>query len=138
MYKRILVPVSRSETTGRLLGAAQELASSSGGEVWVLHLRKPETSPRNGLTARPTASQAQVLATAAVRNLSAAGIQAHGEVRLTPPGQLAHEIANAVMEHDADVIIMASPGGGFLADLRHGTITRKVIRLADRPVLLIR
>jgi nucleotide-binding universal stress UspA family protein len=138
MYERILVAVDHSEVTERLLGAAQELASLSKGEVWVLHLTEREVIPRMGLV--PTESDAEVHAQveSAVAALTQAGIAAHGEVRDTIFGHAAREIVEDAKRHDAGVILMGTRGRSELAGLVLGSTAHKVIHLTDRPVLVVR
>jgi nucleotide-binding universal stress UspA family protein len=138
MYERILVAVDHSDVTERLLGAAQELASLSKGEVWVLHLMEREVIPRMGLV--PTESDAEVHAQveSAVAALTQAGVVAHGEVRDTIFGHAAREIVEDAKKHDAGVILMGTRGRSDLAGLVLGSTAHKVIHLTDRPVLVVR
>jgi nucleotide-binding universal stress UspA family protein len=138
MFKSLLVAIDHSEITERVLGAARELASLSGGEVWVLHLREREVIPRAGLVASETADDAKAAVDAAVDELAKAGVTAHGEVRNTIFGHAAGEIVDDAREHDVGVIVMGSRGRGDLAGLVLGSTAHKVIHLADRPVLVIR
>jgi nucleotide-binding universal stress UspA family protein len=138
MYKSLLVAIDHSEITGRVLGAARDLASLSNGEVWVLHLREREVMPRAGLIANESPGEAHAAVDAAVDELTKAGITAHGEVRNTIFGHAAGEIVDDAKEHDVDVIVMGSRGRGDLAGLVLGSTAHKVIHLADRPVLVIR
>ena len=139
MYEKILVAVDHSEVTGRVVSAAQELASLSRGEVWVLHLRERETVGQTGpLTPSESREQAGEPVTAAVETLTKAGIKAHGVIRDTLLGQAAREIVNDAREHGADVIVMGSRGRGDLAGLVLGSTAHKVIHVTDRPVLVVR
>jgi nucleotide-binding universal stress UspA family protein len=118
MYERILVALDQSAVSDRVLAAAKDLASMSGGKVWVLHLREREVIGRMGLTE--------------------IGVDAHGEIRETVFGHAAREIIEDAKLHDADVIVMGSRGRGDLAGLVLGSTAHKVIHLADRPVLVVR
>ncbi len=138
MYKSLLVAIDHSEITERVLGAARDLATLSGGEVWVLHLREREVMPRAGLVANESPDEARAAVDAAVEELAKAGITAHGEVRNTLFGHAAAEIVDDAKEHGAGVIIMGSRGRGDLAGLVLGSTAHKVIHLTDRPVLVVR
>jgi len=52
VYDKILVAVDHSETSGRALLAARDLAVLSHGEVWVLHLREREGGAKTGQLTR--------------------------------------------------------------------------------------
>ena len=110
MYERLLVAIDHSEISERVLAAAQELASLSKAEVWVLHLREREVIPRMGLVADETPDEANVAVLAAVEKLTSAGIKAHAEVRNTVYGHAAKEIIADAEEHDVGVIVMGSRG----------------------------
>jgi nucleotide-binding universal stress UspA family protein len=138
MYEKLLVAVDHSKVTERVLKAAKDLASLSGGEVWVLHLREHEILPRGGAIATETPDEAQTNVDAAVEELTRAGVKAHGEIRNTTYGYAAREIVDDAKALDASVIIMGSRGRGDLAGLVLGSTAHKVIHLADRPVLVVR
>jgi nucleotide-binding universal stress UspA family protein len=138
MYEKLLVAVDHSKVTERVLKAAKDLASLSGGEVWVLHLREHEILTRGGAIATETPDEAQTNVDAAVEELTRAGVKAHGEVRNTTYGYAAREIVDDATALDASVIIMGSRGRGDLAGLVLGSTAHKVIHLADRPVLVVR
>jgi nucleotide-binding universal stress UspA family protein len=138
MYERLLVAIDHSEATERVLAAAQELASLSKGEVWVLHLREREVIPRMGLVADETSDEAGAAVQAAADKLVQAGIKAHGEVRNTIFGHAAKEIVEDAKEHDVGVIVMGSRGRSDLTGLVLGSTAHKVIHLSDRQVLVVR
>lgn len=138
MYEKLLVAVDHSKATEHVLAAARDLASLSGGEVWVLHLREREVVPRAGLIENESGDEAQAQVDAAVGELAKAGIKAHGVVRNTLYGYAAREIVQDAKNLDAGVIVMGSRGHGDLAGLLLGSTAHKVIHLADRPVLVVR
>jgi nucleotide-binding universal stress UspA family protein len=138
MYERVLAAVDHSEVSERVLAAARDLALLSKGQVWVLHLREREVISRMGLVPTEPESDAEAEVTAAVEELTAAGVTAHGVIRDTVFGYAAREIVDDAREHQADVIVMGSRGRGDLAGLVIGSTAHKVIHLADRPVLIVR
>jgi nucleotide-binding universal stress UspA family protein len=138
MYERVLVAVDHSEVSERVLAAARDLALLSKGQVWVLHLREREVIPRMGLVPAEAESDAEAEVAAAVDELTAAGVTAHGVIRDTVFGHAAREITDDAREHQADVIVMGSRGRGDLSGLVLGSTAHKVIHLADRPVLVVR
>jgi nucleotide-binding universal stress UspA family protein len=138
MYERVLAAVDHSEVSERVLAAARDLALLSKGQVWVLHLREREVISRMGLVPTEPESDAEAEVTAAVNELTAAGVTAHGVIRDTVFGYAAREIIDDAREHQADVIVMGSRGRGDLAGLVLGSTAHKVIHLADRPVLVVR
>ena len=138
MYDKLLVAVDRSEAAERVIHAAQEIATLSDGEVWVLHLREKEVMPRGGSYAIESDAEAHAVVEHAAQVLDDAGIKTHYELRNTIYGQAAREIVAAAHAHGAGVIVMGSRGRSDLAGLVLGSTAHKVIHLADRPVLVVR
>ena len=138
MYDRLLLAVDDSNAAERVIGAARELASLSGGEVWVLHIREKEVMPRGGFSMIESDAKARSVVEHAAKQLDDAGIKAHYEVQSTLYGQVAREIVAVARAHDADVIVMGSRGRGDLTSLLLGGTAHKVIQHSDRPVLVIR
>ena len=138
MYERVLVAVDHSEVAQRALAAARDLALLSKGEVWVLHLREREVIAQMGDVPSESAADAGSPVSAAVEELTKAGVTAHGEVRNTTYGHAAREIMADAKEHDVGVIVMGTRGRSELAGLVVGSTAHKVIHLADRPVLVVR
>jgi nucleotide-binding universal stress UspA family protein len=139
MFDKILVAIDHSEISDRALVVARDLALLSEGEVWVLHLREREIATKTGVVLTDeTADEASAAVAAAVDQLIAAGVKAHGDVGHTIFGYAARSIVDDAIEHDVDVIVMGSRGRGDLAGLVLGSTAHKVIHLADRPVMIVR
>jgi nucleotide-binding universal stress UspA family protein len=138
MYEKILVALDGSAVSDRVLAAAKDLASLAKAEVWVLHLREHEYSRPSGLVATESDSDAAATVDSAVKALTQAGVDAHGEVRGTVFGHAAHEIVEEAKRRDVGVIVMGSRGRGDLAGLVLGSTAHKVIHLTDRPVMVVR
>jgi len=138
MYERVLVAVDHSDVAQRALAAARDLALLSKGEVWVLHLREREVIAQMGDVPSESAADAGSPVSAAVEELTKAGVTAHGEVRNTTYGHAAREILADAKEHDVGVIVMGTRGRSDLSGLVLGSTAHKVIHLADRPVLVVR
>jgi len=139
MYDKILVAVDHSEPSDRALLAARDLALLSKGEVWILHLREREIITKTSVVMTDeTEREATSMIEAAMAQLTAAGVKAHGHVGTTIFGYAARSIVDDAIENDVDVIVMGSRGRGDLAGLVLGSTAHKVIHLSDRPVLIVR
>jgi nucleotide-binding universal stress UspA family protein len=136
MFERIVVAVDESEVAERVVAAAQELATLSGAEVWVLNVAEREAS--KFAVPAPDMADAHALVDKAVQKLASAGIAVHGEVAHTVYGYAAAEIISLARERDAGVIVMGSRGRSDLAGLLVGSTAHKVIHLSDRPVVVVR
>jgi nucleotide-binding universal stress UspA family protein len=137
MFEKIVAAIDESANAERVLSAAQELATLSGGEVWVVHAVELEPS-KFMTTAAETSEEARAVVDAAVQKLTSAGVTAHAEITHTVYGYAAREIVSLADAHDAGVIVMGSRGRGDLAGLLVGSTAHKVIHLADRPVVVVR
>lgn len=138
MYERLLVAVDHSEFAERVLTGAKDLATLSGGEVWVLHVQEYEVLPRVGVMLRESRDEASATVDAAVTELTGAGVKAHGELGRSMYGQAAQVIVGKASEHDVGLIVMGSRGRGDLAGMLLGSTAHKVIHLAHQPVLVVR
>ena len=138
MYERVLVAVDHSEVAQRALTAAKDLALLSKGEVWVLHLREREVIAQMGDVPSESAADADSPVSAAIEELTKAGVTAHGEVRNTTFGHAAREIMEDAKEYDVGIIVMGTRGRSELSGMVLGSTAHKVIHLADRPVLVVR
>ena len=139
MFDKILVAVDHSEVSDRALDSARDLALLSKGEVWVLHLREREVAVKTGVgLSDESMDEASAAVAAAVDKLTAAGVNARGDVGHTVFGYAARSIVDDAIEHDVDVIVMGSRGRGDLAGRLLGSTAHKVIHLTDRPVLIVR
>ena len=130
MYERVLVALDHSDVAQRALAAARDLALLSKGEVWVLHLREREVIAQMGDVPSESAAEAGSPVSAAVEELTKAGVTAHGEVRNTTYGHAAREILADAKEHDVGVIVMGTRGRSELAGLVVGSTAHKVIHRA--------
>jgi nucleotide-binding universal stress UspA family protein len=138
MYDRLLMAVDHSDVAERVIDATREMASLANGEVWVLHVQEKEVIGRGGSFAIESDAEAQSVVEHAAKELDDAGIKAHYEVLSTIHGWAAHAIVVAAQAHDAGVIVMGSRGRSDLTALLLGSTAHTVIRLSDRPVLVVR
>jgi nucleotide-binding universal stress UspA family protein len=70
-----------------------------------------------------------------VQRLAADGVQARTVVRV---GEAAAEIARTADDEQADLIAMSTHGRAGLDHLLHGSVAESVLRMAGRPLLLLR
>jgi nucleotide-binding universal stress UspA family protein len=136
MYEKILAAIDASQIGDRVLAAAQELAILGDGEVHVLHLWESEPS-RNMACTAPSWEDAQMLVKAATEQLAVAGVRATGEVAANLHSCWAYEITRRARTHDASVIVIGSHRRSDLTSLLVGSTAHKVVRTADRPVVVV-
>ena len=131
--KTILVPLDGSELAARALGPARELAAARGASVLLL-----EVTPLHDPAAH--ASQAAEMERAG-RYLAGVAdqLRADGATVLVEvcPGRPAEQIAEQAALWASELIVMSSHGRSRLGALVHGSVADEVVRLADRPVLVV-
>lgn len=145
MFERILLAVDGSESAGRAADAAAELARRFSSEVIVLHVREWGTVLHGFAPATTfetidleTMQQARELVDGVVQGLEKQEVKARGEVRSALRGAVAQVILEVLRQEGANCLVMGSRGLGDVGALVLGSITHKVLHLAECPVLVVR
>lgn len=146
MYKQILVAVDGSETGERALAEAIRLTAESKGQLHIVHavelvnvnwdVEMPE--PVN-IWDWMTQSGQEILRRAEA-TARAAGIQVDTRlIEITTLGQRVPEaIAAEADAWPAELIVIGTHGRRGLSRLLLGSVAEGVVRVASKPVLLIR
>ncbi|MGB8713722.1 MAG: universal stress protein, partial [Onishia taeanensis] len=71
----------------------------------------------------------------ALKTLSDAGFEAHGEIRA---GEVEASLRGYAEEHDIDMLVMGAYGHSRVRHLLVGSTTTTMLRRASLPVLLLR
>ena len=135
-YSNILVPVDHSDSDGEAISNALALAKMHGARLVLLHIEEGVTSQLFGAlasTAEVTEGQqylAEISETLRQRGVDVVTRVQHGK---SP----AHEIALAVNDLHADLLVMASHGHRGLKDLIFGTTINSVRHQVSIPMLIV-
>jgi nucleotide-binding universal stress UspA family protein len=139
MYDRILLPTDGSECAARAADHAIELATRYDADLLVLSVVNPASL---GPDVRATAileeleARAEEHVEAVVAEAVEQGVpSATGEVRRGTPHSV---ILEFVADHDVDVVVMGTHGRTGLDRYLLGSVTERVVRSADVPVLTVR
>ncbi|WP_027718066.1 universal stress protein [Desulfovirgula thermocuniculi] len=144
MFKNILVPVDGSEHSQRALDRATELAKITGAKLVVFHaLHIPSTLHSLSHVAEETYNfiRQQVQNTGekiikeAMEKCSRNGVSAEGKLVWGDP---AYEITREEQEGNYDLIVIGGRGMGEIKGWVLGSISRRVVRYAKCPVLVIK
>ena len=135
---RILLPVDKSDCSIKASQYALSYAEQFGSKIYLLHCHKPifcfnGEKEFNKVQARIYAKAKTCIEV--YRKLCEEKNVAHEEIILEPPASKA--IIDTADEIKADIIIMGSSGKSDFKGLLEGSVTHKVIHLADCPVLVI-
>ena len=146
MYKRIMVAVDGSETGERALNEAIRLAIELQGQLHIVHALEPVNVSWDAELPDPidiwdimTRSGTEILRRAEVA-ARAAGVKFDTKlIEITMLGQRIPEaIASEADTWTADLIVIGTHGRRGLSRLLLGSVAEGVVRVASKPVLLIR
>jgi nucleotide-binding universal stress UspA family protein len=143
MFKRILVPIDGSTCAKQAIPIAIEVAQKFQSDVLVLHVSEHDSnlavaySPETAVAlSHETPAEASELVADAMKVIRDARIYVRGELRDAAVGQVAKVIVETANDNRIDLIVMRSRGLSDLQGLLLGSVTHKVIQLANIPVLV--
>ncbi|AFZ74701.1 universal stress protein [Natronobacterium gregoryi] len=146
MYDRILVPTDGSEAAAIATEEAVELAELNDAELHVLYVIEPIPLGKFAAGAEPASAEWDDVvdeqrtegedATASVAAL--ADDHDVDVVEAIEHGQPNEQILGYADEHGIDAIVMGTHGRSGAGRLVVGSVTEKVVRKSDVPVLTIR
>lgn len=137
MYDSILVPTDGSDGAQKAFEHALELAEVYNSEIHLLYVVEPVHTADVGTEQVLDAMRAEgerLLEEVADQGKSA-GIDAVTEVRVGNPHR---EILEYTEEKEMDLIVMGTHGRTGLSRYLLGSVTEKVVRASETPVLTIR
>lgn len=137
MFEHILLAVDGSEYSGKAVKLAAALAKQLGSEVVVVHVHEHDIGKAASYPAE-TGVDASGLVDGVVADLNGMGVKASGDLREARSGHAARAVVDAAGTHNSDVVVMGSRGLGDLQGILLGSVTHKVIQLAETPVLVAR
>jgi nucleotide-binding universal stress UspA family protein len=137
MFDTIVIAIDGSECADRTVPVAAGLAAEFGSEIVVVHVAERIAAWTLAVEAE-TSQEATDLADNAVRAIKDRGVSARPDVRSGIRGQVAHTIVDAAKDAGADLIVMGSRGLGDLSGLLLGSVTHRVLHLAQVPVLVVK
>jgi len=131
--RRVLLAIAGGEEIATAVPTAIAVSRRWAAEVLVLHVSR--VLALEGVPWTEPAPEAQAAVDAAVRELRAAGVSAHGDV-VTGGGSVASEIAEIAEGWDADLIVMGSRRLGELHGLLTGATDHQLVHRIQTPVLI--
>ncbi len=138
MYEDILIPTDGSEEVWTAVEHGFELADTYDATVHALYVVDNSRGGAGlmGADTESAASGFRSVGEEAVTDIAtrgeAAGITVKTEVREALP----HEgILDYADEHDIDMLVMSSRGRSGVSRFVFGSVTERVVRLSNRPVL---
>lgn len=140
MYDDLLVPTDGSDKVAAALDHALELATTYEATVHALYV-VDDSRGNTGLMGvggrdplEPLRKEGEAAVEAVASQAREAGVDVTTAVRQHTP----HEgIRDHAAEQDVDLIIMGSRGHAGLWRALFGSVTERVLRVTDRPVLVV-
>ena len=137
MYENILVPSDGSKGASGAVEHALGIAAEYGATVHGLYVIEPvyavETRTEKLVDAMRAEGKRAVAEVAEMADDR--GLESVTAVRTGPPHT---ELLDYAAEHDIDLIVMGTHGRTGLNRFLLGSVTEKVVRLSDVPVLTVR
>ncbi|MEF8863151.1 MAG: universal stress protein [Haloarculaceae archaeon] len=134
MFDDILVPTDGSECAQAAVGYAEDLATRYEARVHVLSVadsRRLENAPRADRVEQERAETAE----RTCNELSGSGVSVEQAVRTDIPHKA---ILRYATEQDIDLVVMGTHGRTGVERYLLGSVTEKVVRLSDVPVLTVK
>jgi len=146
MYERIFVAVDGSPTSERALEEAMGLAKALGSRLRLVHAVDEVIWDWEGEWVNPQAlwdamaKGGQALLERLIKRVHAAGIEGDFKLlEITTVGQrLAEAIVKEAEDWPANLIVAGTHGRRGLSHLLLGSVAEGIVRVATRPVLLVR
>jgi nucleotide-binding universal stress UspA family protein len=143
--KNILVATDGSPNANRAIESAARLAAAFGGRLKIVHIVRGYDPVPEGLLDLSRAEHVtppELLGALSEQCLAAALTHArrHGasEVRVeSRTGDVAGCILHVACEDQPDLIVIGKRGLGRLAGLFLGSVSQKIVSLAEHPVLVV-
>jgi nucleotide-binding universal stress UspA family protein len=142
-FKKILSPIDFSDASQKALEVAAQMAARFEAELWLVYVvpeipKLPSASAvfkEHEYEEQLHADAARTLQTMADK-LSKQGLKVKTEVGTA--NDAAMEIVRIAEENGIDLIVIASHGMSGWQKLVFGSVTEKVVRVAQCPVLILR
>lgn len=140
-YEHLLVPTDGSEGARDALDHAVDIATAAGARLTVLSVVDSraftggfETGPTLPNIREQLQEYAEDAASALVERATEAGVDVESAVTVGLP---ANEITAYAEANDADLVVMGTHGRSGLERLILGSVTERVVRTSETPVLAV-
>ena len=138
MYEHILLPTDGSENAERAVEQAIGLATGYDATLHVLYVVAVKHMVSD-VAENVMSEQLEQTGHAVVDDIAERAEQAGVDVRTSViPGTPSQEILTYAEDHEIDLIVMGTRGRTGFDRLLVGSVTEKVVRLSDTPVLTMR
>ena len=135
MYERIMVPLDGSNAAEMVLPYAEEIAARFNSEIALVSVAEPKPAESDHLFRAYLKTIQEKVRTELENRGAKPGTPVTTEVLAGKPAQ---EILDYAADKDVSLVVMASRGTSGEGPWLLGNIAAKVLRAANKPVLLVR
>ena len=135
MFKTIVLGLDGSDNSKRAIAPAVELANKDGGRIVIAHVDERVAGKGGAASLHADEDEVRAGIQEEADRISADGVDAKVENAVAILGGPAHAIAEIADEVDADVIVVGTRGHSQVAGLMLGSVTNRLLHIANRPVL---
>ena len=140
--KRILVPTDFSQYAENALRTAALIAGENDSQIYLLHLIELPSHIDSGIKAQSLIPEAMLFIDKANETLQTIAQNSYLEgisVFLTVQIETAFDgILSYTKKNEIDLIVMGSNGASGLKEILIGSNAEKIVRLSDKPVLIVK
>ena len=137
--KRLLVPLDGSGLAECVIPIAASLAAHLDARVTLLYVMERQVHATvHGDRHLTDAPEADAYLSEVSARMLAAGVVAERHVHPNQEGDVAKSIVDHAGDLAADLVILATHGGGGARRVLFGSVAQQVLRRGTRPVLLVR
>ncbi len=137
MFEHILLAIDGSDYSRNAIPAAIEVAKRFKADIHIVHVQEHSRGRAAAFPLIPK-EEADRMVAEAVEAVRGAGVEAMGEVKHGFIGHVAEMIVEVAHQLGSDLIVMGSRGLSDVAGVFLGSVTHRVIHLADAAVLVDR
>jgi nucleotide-binding universal stress UspA family protein len=136
MFENVVLALDGSDQSDDALAYATQISKDHGSKLHVVHVVEVLVG-RGGGMLHLNEREIKTKIADQVHELTEAGIDAELEFRSAVVGRCGNVIASVAAEHEADVIVTGSRRHSGFAGMLLGSVTQRLLHLADCPVLII-
>ncbi|WP_435157694.1 universal stress protein [Haladaptatus sp. DFWS20] len=138
MYDRILLPTDGSEATDRAIEQALDLAKTYDARLYAISVVDQTAVPPD-VRADILYEELQRECERALNDIEKKATDAGIDVRTSiPRGTPYRAILDFAEDHDIDLIVMGTHGRRGIDRYLLGSVTEKIVRLSEKPILTVR
>lgn len=134
MFESVLIPTDGSEPAQGAVETGVELATEHGATVHGLYIIEPSYLDETGEVTETFQRKGERIVSKVIEEAQAAGLSTAAEVWTGTPHE---QILDYTETNGVDVVVMGTHGRTGLGRYLLGSVTQKVVRLSEVPVLTV-